>query len=31
VIGHQNGLLASFAGLIGIGAVLIARRRASRV
>lgn len=31
VIGHQNGLLASFAGLIGIGALLIARRRASRV
>ncbi len=28
VVGHQNGLLISFAGLIGIGAVLTARRRA---
>ena len=29
VIGQQNGLLISFAALIGIGAVLTARRRAS--
>lgn len=27
VIGHQGGLLASFAGLMGIGAMLIGRRR----